>query len=120
MINKRKDVARIGIVLDVLFRLFKSESEYFSGRTQEVSVGGLSFETSFGDLKLKDLLELKITLQQKNETFQFTGEVVWIKQIGNKWRIGVKIQEMDERFKKEIASHQDMIWKDVRRLRQGL
>jgi c-di-GMP-binding flagellar brake protein YcgR len=116
--NRRKAVTRIAIALNLLFKPSGKDVEYFTGVTSDVSLTGMGIETSnMVEMSPGEPLEIKASLTEKKKTFYCKGEVAWMKRLRNKYKVGVKIMEMEEEFQDEILGYADRAWQDVRKTR---
>lgn len=107
---ERRKFIRFDVPLDMEFKPLKDRSEYLPGITINFSREGFCFETESRDLRMNEVLELKVKLPNKDMFTPVVGEIVWKKQLKDKYLAGIQLEDMDKEAKSEILDHAYNIW----------
>ncbi|MDH4027583.1 MAG: PilZ domain-containing protein [Nitrospirota bacterium] len=110
MLTERRKYIRFDIPLDMEFKLLNGPAEYYPGMTVNFSREGFCFETDKPDLKLNEILELKVKHPAKEMYVPIVGEIVWKKQTSTKHVAGIHFEDIDREAKSEILDHAYNIW----------
>jgi hypothetical protein len=74
--SEKRKYKRLGAKFDISCRKVGStEEKSYSGRTMNVSPGGLYFETTAGTFKPGNLLELRLSIPPKAGILEFGGRI---------------------------------------------
>jgi len=110
MFGERRKFIRFDISLNVEFKPVKGSAEYSLGVTRNFSREGLSFVSQDLDLKSEETIELRLTPPEKDTSISLLADIIWKKQVKNKWWSGVKFKKIDTEVKSEILDYAYNLW----------
>ena len=116
MFDDRRKFLRFDVPLKVEIK--KSQEYYSSGVTKNFSREGFSLVAEEFDFEPKNYLEARIELPQQNGFVNVYGEIIWKRQIGDKWQVGIRLSQIDKASKDDILSYAYENWKN--RMREEL
>lgn len=109
MTNEKRKFTRFDIPVIIQFKPAKESSEYSWGLTKNLSCEGFSFEALNLDFEPEETLELKLKFPQRGTFISVLGDIVWKRQVSDKYWAGIKLKDMDKEAKSEflekISSH---------------
>jgi hypothetical protein len=112
MIHDKRKFTRIDIPIIMEFKPVKETAEYSLGLTRNFSCEGLSFESLDFKHEPIETLELKLKFPRRGTFISVLGDVMWKKQIRDRYLVGVKLKDMSkeirDEFLEKISSYADI------------
>lgn len=102
MMADKRQFKRFDIPLFIDFKPANGTLTYSKGVTRNLSYDGFSFESASSDFKLKENLKFDVKFPQRRTVVSVFGNVIWKKQVENKWLAGIRLGETDEKAKLAI------------------
>lgn len=98
MVEKRKHT-RVSVAVDIDFR---SDSNFFTAKTRDISVGGLFIETDVG---LSIGAHVAVSLHLLGKSYVVNSEVAWVKAEGGVTRgVGVRFLDLHAATRRTIEA----------------
>jgi len=112
MFDDRRKFIRFDIPLSVEFKPSQELPVYLKGTTKNFSREGLGVVSENFVFEPNTTLELRLKLPTKEAYISILGNVIWKRQINDKWQAGLKFREIDKAAKGEILECAYNKWLD--------
>ena len=96
--NKRK-FPRFDFTADVEFNASGVE---FSGMTKNISRDGMSFISENCSADVGSPLQFQMQNPQRKDIIEAYGDIIWKKQMGHKWHLGLRFRDINKVDKSDI------------------
>jgi c-di-GMP-binding flagellar brake protein YcgR len=98
----RRNCMRFNIPLALSFKKSNGSDSVCSGITYNFSRMGFCFESHNSDIGHKDNLELTVELPEEKKAIPVMGDIIWIRQDGTKYLVGMRLREIKKESKWKI------------------
>jgi hypothetical protein len=109
-LDKRK-FTRIDVPILMEFKPTKESAKFSWGLTRDFSCDGFGFESINFHHNQKDTLEFILRFPEKSTTVSVLGDVMWKKELDNKYMTGIRLKDMSDtvrgEFLKKISDYGD-------------
>ena len=105
MFDDRRKYLRFDIPLKVEYEVEGGSKNYTTGVTANFSREGINLVTQQFDYDPSNTVELKLQHPTKESYIVLSGDVVWKRQVDDKWYAGLRLRQMDKGDKSDILGY---------------
>ncbi|MCP4652922.1 MAG: PilZ domain-containing protein [Candidatus Omnitrophica bacterium] len=110
MSSDSRKFVRFEIPLDVALKEPGLENGKREALTKDFSRKGLCLTSNSFNFDLNSVVELELMVPDKKDPLKISGEVVWKKQVDDKWAVGLEFKEIDSACKIDILEFAYNSW----------
>ena len=110
MLPNRRSYFRFDVPVTVTMANLKNGETSYTGTTKNLSRSGLCFETDNTNFQPNDRIELHIELPDNDSSYPLLVDVMWKRQVNDRYLTGVKIVSMDSEAKSEVLDYAYDMW----------
>ena len=110
MLPNRRSYFRFDVPVTVTMANLKNGETSYTGTTKNLSRSGLCFETDNTNFQPNDRIELHIELPNNDSSYPLLVDVMWKRQVNDRYLTGVKIVSMDSEAKSEVLDYAYDMW----------
>ena len=99
MLDNKRKFPRLNFAVDVEFN---ASGVAFSGMTKNVSRDGISFILQSCSIDAGSPLQFQMHNPQREDTIEGCGDIIWKRQMGDEWHLGLRFQFINKVDKSDI------------------